>query len=93
MSKLSRMGPDEASAIKKLCQWSAQDIKFLMEVVNRLEIYEAADVKASGNAEFRTIVSKAGELKGVSWSFKTWPTCCKSRRSGRCHMRTGLGRS
>ena len=50
MSKLSRLGPDEATSLKKLCQWSDQGFKLLMEVVNKLEVYETADVKASGNA-------------------------------------------
>ena len=50
MSKLSRLGPDEATALKKLCQWSAVGFKYLMEVINRLEVYETLDVKSSGNA-------------------------------------------
>ena len=50
MAKLSRVGPDESTSVKKLCQWSPRAFTSLMEVIKLFEVYERLDVKASGNA-------------------------------------------
>ena len=50
MSRLSRLGPDETTAVRKLCQWSEEGFNRLMEVINRLEICETTDLKTSGNS-------------------------------------------
>ena len=50
MSKLSRVGPDESTSIRKLCQWSKEGFKVLMAVIDKFEDYETCDLKsASGN--------------------------------------------
>ena len=50
MAKLSRVGPDETTSLKKLCEWSTGAFKSLMEVLRVFEVYETLDVKRCGNA-------------------------------------------
>ena len=50
MAKLSRVGPDESTSLRKLCQWSFAAFNRLMEVIKMFEVYETLDVKASRNS-------------------------------------------
>ena len=49
MSKLSRIGPNESSALSKLCNWSAAGLKAMMETISQYERYETKDVKPKGH--------------------------------------------
>ena len=49
MCKLCRVGPNEATAIRKLCKWSKEAFKELIKVIEFFEHYETLDVKASGH--------------------------------------------
>ena len=50
MSKLSRVGPDESTSLRKLCLWSEEGFKILMKVINKFEDFETSDLKtATGN--------------------------------------------
>ena len=50
MTKLGRVGPNEATSLRKICKWSLPAFRCLMEVVKTFEAYETLDVKSSGNA-------------------------------------------
>ena len=49
MCKLCRVGPNEATSIRKLCKWSKDAFKELIKVLVIFEKYETLDVKASGH--------------------------------------------
>ena len=49
MAKLSRLGPDECTAVSKLCQWSSSGFSALMEMMEVFENYQTLDVKPSGH--------------------------------------------
>ena len=49
MCKLCRVGPNEATSIRKLCKWSKDGFKELIKVLVFFENYESLDVKASGH--------------------------------------------
>ena len=49
MSSLSRIGPHECNAIRKICKWSAESFTALMKVISLSEKYETMDVKPSGH--------------------------------------------
>jgi hypothetical protein len=49
MAKIGRVGPNEATALRKLCKWKQSAFRCLMEVINIYEIYETLDLKSSGN--------------------------------------------
>ena len=50
MAKISRVGPDESTSIKKLCLFSEEGFKVLMKVIVKFEDWETSDLKkASGN--------------------------------------------
>ena len=51
MAKLSRLGPNESSALRKICGWSSQAFAALMDVLNQYERYETMDVKPKGHAQ------------------------------------------
>ena len=50
MSKLGRVGPNEGTALRKLCKWKQPVFGSLMKVIKNYELYETLDVKSSGNA-------------------------------------------
>ena len=50
MGKLGRLGPNEATAVRKICKWSPESFKCLMVVLKQFEVYQTLDVKKSGNA-------------------------------------------
>ena len=50
MGKLGRLGPNEATAVRKICKWSPDAFKCLMDVLKKFEVYQTLDVKKSGNA-------------------------------------------
>ena len=49
MSRLSRMGPNEITAIRKLCGWSHASFSALMNVISKFELYQTLDVKPKGH--------------------------------------------
>ena len=49
MAKLSRMGPDESTAVRKICQWSTNGFSALNEMLESFETYQTLDVKPSGH--------------------------------------------
>ena len=49
MSRLSRIGPNEITAIRKICNWSQDSFSALMEVISKYELYLTMDVKAKGH--------------------------------------------
>lgn len=50
VAKLNRVGPNEATALRKICKWNPSAFRCLMEVLEVYEAYETLDVKTSGNA-------------------------------------------
>ena len=50
MAKLGRVGPNEATSIRKLCKWKKSAFDPLMEVIRQYEIYETNDVRSTGSA-------------------------------------------
>ena len=48
MCKLSRIGPNENVALRKIITWSPGAVKALMEVITRFERYETMDVNTNG---------------------------------------------
>ena len=51
MSKLCRIGPDEVTALGKICKWSTPAFEALMAVVIKFEKYETNDVKKTGHQQ------------------------------------------
>ena len=51
MAKLACVGPDECTALSKLCKWTGPAFAALMEVVDVFEHYKTLDVKSSGNQQ------------------------------------------
>ena len=51
MWKQFRIGPDECTAMRKLCQWSTSGFIALMEVIDKFEKYETLDVKKKGHQQ------------------------------------------
>ena len=49
MAKLSRIGPNECIALRKLCSWSVDGLKALMEVISQFEKFKTMDVKPKGH--------------------------------------------
>ena len=49
MASLARIGPDESTSLRKLCQWTSDGFLALMEVVEVYEMYGTMDVKPSGH--------------------------------------------
>ena len=49
MAKLSLIGPDEITAVSKMCQWSMAGVSALMEFMEAFENYQTLDVKPSGH--------------------------------------------
>ena len=50
MAKLGRVGPNEATSLRKLCKWRNSAFTSLMELIRKYELYETSDVRSSGNA-------------------------------------------
>ena len=48
MAKLSVMGPDEITAVSKMCQWSMAGVSALIEFLEAFENYQTLDIKPSG---------------------------------------------
>ena len=51
MAKLCCIGPDECTALGKICQWSSGGFARLMEVLDQFEKYGTNDAKKSGNQQ------------------------------------------
>ena len=51
MAKLACVGPDECTALDKLCKWSKPAFVALMKVVEKFEHYQTLDVKSTGNQQ------------------------------------------
>jgi hypothetical protein len=49
MARLSRIGPNEITAIRKLCNWSPESFAALMKVITQYELYQTMDVKPKGH--------------------------------------------
>ena len=49
MARLSRIGPNECTALSKLCSWSTVALTALIQVISQYERYETLDVKPSGH--------------------------------------------
>lgn len=48
MAALARIGPNESSALRKLCSWKDSGLKALMEVLTKYERYDSMDKKPKG---------------------------------------------
>lgn len=51
MAKLSRMGPDEISAVSKLCNWTPVGFASLIDVLCKYASYMTLDVKRTGHQQ------------------------------------------
>ena len=51
MAKLGRLGPNEETSLRKVCNWNSPAFGALMDVVTMYELYETIDVKTKGNRD------------------------------------------
>ena len=65
MAKLSRLGPNESTALRKICGWSSQALDALMEVISQYERYETMDVKPKGHQQALLLGEKMSMTNAV----------------------------